>query len=181
MTDKQKQALLGVARKVIEATVKGEAVSAFESEDPLFQEKRGCFVTIHDRGRLRGCIGVFKADKGLLESVREMAIAAVAHDPRFGGDRVRADELENVDVLLIPVGGISTINASVAADVVRQLEPKVVIPMHYKTTRLGQELEPVDRFLKEIGLKDINPQPKLSITRSSLPDSTQVFVLDHIC
>ena len=98
LTNKQKKSLLQVARKVIEATVKGEPVSMFESEDPLFKERCGCFVTIHDRGRLRGCIGVFQADKRLLDSVREMAVAAVAHDPRFAGDRVRADELGNVDV-----------------------------------------------------------------------------------
>jgi len=91
----------------------------------------------------------------------------------------QVEELENVDVLLLPVGGVSTINASVAAKVVRQLEPKVVIPMHYKTQALNRELEPVERFLKEIGVKQLNPQPKLSLTRSSLPDSTQVFLLDY--
>ena len=91
----------------------------------------------------------------------------------------QVEELGNVDVLLLPVGGVSTINASVAAKVVRQLEPKVVIPMHYKTQALNRELEPVERFLKEIGVKQLNPQPKLSLTRSSLPDSTQVFLLDY--
>jgi L-ascorbate metabolism protein UlaG (beta-lactamase superfamily) len=66
-----------------------------------------------------------------------------------------------------------------AAEVVRQLEPKAVIPMHYKTEALTRELEPVDRFLKEIGVKEINPQPKLSFSRSSLPASTQVFLLSY--
>ncbi len=89
------------------------------------------------------------------------------------------EELGNVDVLLLPVGGESTINAPMAAEIVRQLEPKVVVPMHYKTQAISWELEPVDRFLKEIGAKQVNPQPKLSLTRSSLPDSTQVFLLDY--
>jgi len=91
----------------------------------------------------------------------------------------QVEELDNVDVLLLPVGGLSTINAPVAAEVVRQLEPKVVIPMHYKTQALNRELEPVDRFLKEIGAKEVNSQPRLSFTKAGLPDSTQVFLLDY--
>ena len=91
----------------------------------------------------------------------------------------QVEELDNVDVLLLPVGGVSTINAPMAAEVVRQLEPKIVVPMHYKTSALSRELEPVDKFLKEIGVRQVNPQPKLSLTRSSLPDSMQVFLLDY--
>ena len=66
-----------------------------------------------------------------------------------------------------------------AAQVVRQLEPKVVVPMHYKTPALNWELEPVERFLKEMGVKEVNSQPKLSVTKSSLPLSMQVFLLDY--
>jgi len=91
----------------------------------------------------------------------------------------QVEEIDDVDVLLLPVGGVSTINASMAAEIVRQLEPRAVVPMHYKTEALSWELEPVDRFLKEIGVKQIDPQPKLSFTRSSLPVSTQVFLLDY--
>jgi L-ascorbate metabolism protein UlaG (beta-lactamase superfamily) len=88
-------------------------------------------------------------------------------------------EIDNVDVLLLPVGGVSTINAPKAAEVVRQLEPKAVIPMHYKTPALKRELEPVERFLKEIGAKQVDPLPKFSITKSNLPTTTQVFLLDY--
>jgi len=91
----------------------------------------------------------------------------------------QVEEIDNVDVLLLPVGGVSTINAPMAAEVVRQLEPKVVVPMHYKTQAISWELEPVGRFLKEIGVKQITPQPKLSFTKSSLPASTQVFLLEY--
>ena len=91
----------------------------------------------------------------------------------------QVEEIGNVDVLLLPVGGVSTINAPMAAEVVRQLEPKAVVPMHYKTSALSRELEPVERFLKEIGVKQVEPQPKLSFTKSSLPVSTQVFLLDY--
>ncbi len=88
-------------------------------------------------------------------------------------------EIGNVDVLLLPVGGVSTINAPMAAEVVRELEPKAVVPMHYKTEALKRELEPVDRFLKEMGVKEVNSTPKLSFTKANLPISTQVFLLDY--
>ena len=91
----------------------------------------------------------------------------------------QVEEIGNVDVLLLPVGGVSTINAPIAAEVVRQLEPKAVVPMHYKTSALSWELESVERFLKEMGVKEVEPQPKLSLTKSSLPISTQVFLLDY--
>ena len=91
----------------------------------------------------------------------------------------QVEELGNVDVLLLPVGGVSTINAPMAAEVVRQLEPKVVVPMHYKTEALNWELEPAERFLKEMGIKEVNSQPKLSFTKSSLPATMQVLLLDY--
>ena len=98
------------------------------------------------------------------------------------GHVLTADQVEetgNVDVLLLPVGGVSTINAPLAAEVVRQLEPKAVVPMHYKTPAISWELGTVDRFLKELGANQISPRPKLSFTKSSLPISTQVFLLDY--
>ncbi len=88
-------------------------------------------------------------------------------------------KIDNVDVLFVPVGGVSTIDAQMAAEVVRQLEPKVVIPMHYKTDALKRELEPVDGFLKEMGVKEVASRPKLSLTKSNLPLSMQVVLLDY--
>ncbi len=82
-----------------------------------------------------------------------------------------------MDVLLIPVGGGNTISASQAASLVRNIEPKLVIPMHYKTLTLTKELDAVDKFLKEMGVTESVPQPKISITRSTLPPTTQVMVL----
>lgn len=91
----------------------------------------------------------------------------------------QVEEIDRVDVLMIPVGGVSTINAAMAAEVVRQLEPNVIIPMHYKTKALKRELESVDDFLKEMGVKEINSQPKLSVTKANLPAGTHVFLLDY--
>lgn len=95
--------------------------------------------------------------------------------------QAQAEEIERVDVLMIPVGGVYTINATQAAEVVSLLEPKIVIPMHYQTEvlTLRQPLDAVDKFLMEMGAKGLAPQPKLVIARGTLPDETQVVVLDY--
>ena len=131
-------------------------------------------ATFHDgdRGRERG------KNTAYLMEIDEISVCHLG-DLGHVLTAEQVEELDNVDVLLLPVGGVSTINAPMAAEVVRQLEPKVVVPMHYKTSALSRELEPVEKFLKEIGVKQVTPQPKLSLTKSSLPDSMQVFLLDY--
>ena len=89
----------------------------------------------------------------------------------------QTEELGNIDVLLVPVGGGTTISAAQAAALIRNIEPKVVIPMHYQTPTLTKELDSIDKFLKEMGLTSIEPQPKLTINRSNLPLNTQVIIL----
>jgi L-ascorbate metabolism protein UlaG (beta-lactamase superfamily) len=91
----------------------------------------------------------------------------------------QTEELSNIDVLLVPVGGLTTINAPVAAEVINMLDPEVVIPMHYKTEATSMELEPVDAFLKEMGHKEVIAQPRLSISKSMLTRDTQLVVLDY--
>lgn len=89
------------------------------------------------------------------------------------------EDIGNVEVLLVPVGGVSTIDAAAAAETVRRLQPKVVIPMHYKTPAVMKELDPIDKFLKEIGVKEVSSQPKLSLTRTTLSPPTQVVLLEY--
>lgn len=91
----------------------------------------------------------------------------------------QAEQIGSVDVLLVPVGGHNTIAAAQASEIVTTLEPKIVIPMHYAAE--GEEaagLAPVDGFLREQGVARGEPQARLSITRGSLPEETQVVVLD---
>jgi L-ascorbate metabolism protein UlaG (beta-lactamase superfamily) len=89
----------------------------------------------------------------------------------------QVEEMGNVDILMLPVGGVSTINAAMAAEIIRKLEPKVVLPMHYKTPKTDRELEPVENFLKEMGLGQVESRPKFSVSKSNLPISTQVILL----
>lgn len=87
------------------------------------------------------------------------------------------ESIDRCDVLLIPVGGVYTIAAEDAAEVISQLEPSIVIPMHYNLLGLKFELDPVENFLKEMGVENAQPQSKLTITREKLPSETQVVVL----
>ena len=86
------------------------------------------------------------------------------------------EEVADADLLLVPIGGQHTINATQAAEVISQVEPHIVIPMHYSPT-IGDAANPLDKFCREMGIEAINPQPKLSITRSSLPAEAQVVIL----
>jgi L-ascorbate metabolism protein UlaG (beta-lactamase superfamily) len=90
------------------------------------------------------------------------------------------EELGHIDILMLPVGGVSTINANMAAQTVRKIEPKVVIPMHYKASQSKRDLEPVDSFLKEMGVTVMEPKPKLNINKNNLPLTLQVVVLTTV-
>lgn len=89
------------------------------------------------------------------------------------------EALGDIDILFLPVGGVTTIAASTAAEIVRSLSPKIVIPMHYRIDILNTELESAERFLKELGIKEVATQPKLTISRANVPPTTQVIVLDY--
>ena len=86
------------------------------------------------------------------------------------------EEAADADILLVPIGGQHTINAAQAAEVISQVEPHIVIPMHYSPPP-GDAPNPLDKFCREMGIEAIIPQPKLSITHSALPAETQVVIL----
>jgi len=98
MDDKQKQTLLKMARDTVEAVVKKTPEPKPHSDDPELNAPCGCFVTLKNRGRLRGCIGQFTSDSPLIELVVEMAKAAATSDPRFFANPIRPSELEQLDI-----------------------------------------------------------------------------------
>lgn len=85
------------------------------------------------------------------------------------------EALKDADILLVPVGGGGALDGAEAAEVVSQLEPKLVIPMYYGTPAL--QLDSVDRFCKELAVPEATVQPRLSITKSGLSDETRVVLL----
>ncbi|MCJ7521687.1 MAG: MBL fold metallo-hydrolase [Dehalococcoidia bacterium] len=89
------------------------------------------------------------------------------------------EQMGDIDILMVPVGGGATIGAAAAAETISLLQPKIAIPMHYKTDVINIELAPLGPFLKEMGVKEVVSQPKLNISKSSLPAETSIVVFDY--
>lgn len=87
------------------------------------------------------------------------------------------EALEEVSVLLVPVGAGTSLNAAQAAELVSMLEPRIVIPMHYNQPGLKIKLDDVDRFLKEMGVADVKQETSLKVTSSKLPEETETVIL----
>ena len=94
-------------------------------------------------------------------------------------NQTEIEALGNVNIVLVPVGGGGGLAAAKAVEVVSLLEPGIVIPMHYGTPESSIKLTPVDKFLKEMGLSDIEPLPSLKVTQSSIPEETRVVILNY--
>lgn len=105
----------------------------------------------------------------------------VAHlgDIRTVPSQAEVEALGQVHVALVPVGGGNALNASKAAEVISLLEPSIVIPMHYSTPACKISLEPLSRFMKEMGLGKQETLPSLKVTASTLPEETHVILLDY--
>ena len=91
----------------------------------------------------------------------------------------QVESLPSVDILLTPVGGGGGLDADKASQMISMLEPRIVIPMHYHTTGLTVELEPLDKFLKTMGVTDQAPQESLRVSQASLPEETLVTILER--
>lgn len=152
----------------------------FVIQGPGEYEVSGVFIrgiaAYHDgkSGALRGKNTIYKIE------VDKVAIAHLGDLGHKLDDR-QTDELGDIDVLLIPVGGIYTIDAKEAAEVVAQIEPRIVIPMHYREERLNREtfakLGDLKGFFAEMG-KDLKVLPRLTITKEKLPRELEVIALE---
>lgn len=132
------------------------------------------FPTFHDatRGADRGRNTIFVIE---VDDVRVCHLGDLGHG--LADDLLEA--LGTIDVLLAPVGGGTSLDAATAAAVVRQVEPRSVVPMHYSVPGLRKELEPVDRFLREMGVTDAEPQARLSVQATTgETETTRVVVLE---
>ena len=105
----------------------------------------------------------------------------VAHlgDLRRVPSQTEVEALGNVHIALVPVGGGGGLNAAKAAEVISLLEPGIVIPKHYQVSGAALKLAPLGKFLKEMGLGEISPQPTLKVSSSSIPEETRVVVLSY--
>lgn len=105
----------------------------------------------------------------------------VCHLGDLGQKELNEEQLESigeVDILMIPVGGVYTISPKEAFEIMNQLEPKITIPMHFKIESLKIQLETIEKFLKIFGIKKIEPIEKLSIKKKDLnPEEAKIVLL----
>ena len=107
--------------------------------------------------------------------------AAVAHLGALKQvpNQTEIEALGSVDVALVPVGGGDSLSAAKAVEVVSLLEPSIVIPMNFATSAANPKLTKVDKFLKEMGVGEVENESSLKITRTLTAGDTRVVVLDY--
>lgn len=141
-------------------------------------ETKGVFIegvpSFHDdqKGAERGSNIIFRFE------IEDMSITHLG-DLGCELDNKQLERLEGTDILLIPVGGVYTIDAQKAVNVINQIEPRIVIPMHYDVPglKLGNKLGSLEAFLKAIAVKP-RQEEKLKIVKKELPqDDMEVVVL----
>jgi L-ascorbate metabolism protein UlaG (beta-lactamase superfamily) len=156
--------------------------SPYVAATPGEYEVRGVFAhgiaAYHDanEGKDRGAITMYRIE------AEGMTLAHLGDlgQPKLTDEQF--EQLSGVDILFIPVGGVYTIDAKAAVDIITQLEPRIVIPMHYKIPGLDAKRFPidgVDKFIKQMGLTTNGREDKLKIVKKDLPqEETRVILLN---
>ena len=107
----------------------------------------------------------------------------ICHLGDLGQNELTSGQMEHVssvDILLVPVGGVYTIDATVASKIVSELEPKIVIPMHYHEEGSNLKLESVEKFLREMGAEKTQSSDKLTVSKENLPEELAVVLLNKV-
>lgn len=115
LSAEERRSLLHLARETITARLEGKGPPPFAPQSPVLAEPRGAFVTIHKKGRLRGCIGYVEAIKPLYKTVQEMAGAAAFKDPRFAP--LQASELSEIDIEISVMSPVRKVSSTEAIEV----------------------------------------------------------------
>ncbi|MCA9912904.1 MAG: MBL fold metallo-hydrolase [Anaerolineae bacterium] len=97
----------------------------------------------------------------------------LAHVP----DQSTIQDLGEIHAALVPVGGKGTLNAAQAAEVIALIEPYYIVPMHYQLPGLALELDPVEKFVKAMGVSAVEEQDALRLNSTVLPEQPEVVVL----
>lgn len=152
--------------------------SPFVIDGPGEYEIKGVYIqgipAFHDNnfGKDRGRVTIYTIES------EEMKIC---HLGDFGQKELFPEQVEDIgeiDVLLVPVGGNYTIGSQEAPKIIGQIEPKIVIPMHYLLPKVNLKLDGLDKFLKAMGQKATEPLPKLTVKKKDLTvDGTKIVVL----
>jgi L-ascorbate metabolism protein UlaG (beta-lactamase superfamily) len=129
----------------------------------------GCFHDL-EKGTIRGPIVMFVIT---VDGVRVAHLGDLGHE--LGACEL--EQMGQVDVLLIPVGGYYTIGPEQATRVVEQLKPKIAIPMHFKNERINLTIGPVDDFLRGKPNVKMPGISEIEVTKDTLPAETEIVVL----
>jgi len=158
LSDQDKKALLRLARSAIEAKIVVGIKVERPKPSPILKEDRGCFVTLHKFGQLRGCIGTIEPVCSLVECVGENAQNAAFKDPRFL--RLSAEELPEIDIEVSVLSVPERLNFKNGDDLKCQLRPNVhgVIlsrGMHSSTflPQVWEQLPDKEQFLEYLCVK----------------------------
>jgi AmmeMemoRadiSam system protein A len=159
ITDEDRAALLKLARSAIEAKlIKRMKVVRPEKMTPALKENRGCFVTLHKHGELRGCIGTIEAVKPLVASVEENALNAAFRDPRFSS--LEEKELQDINIEVSVLSVPQELSFTDKDDLKRKLKKGVhgviLASGWHKATFLPQvwdQLPDVEKFLEHLRMK----------------------------
>lgn len=134
------------------------------------------YDSFHDneQGKTRGLNTMYKID---IDGVQVLHCGDLGHTI---SDEL-AEEIGEVDVLLVPVGGFFTIDAKQAHEVIKQIEPKFVIPMHYRTDKHSPgfaEVSPLSEFLKVMETAEIEPVKKLTVKKDDPMEDMKIVVME---
>ena len=129
--------------------------------------------TFHDneRGQRHGFNTIYVLE---LEDLRICHLGDLGHTLT----EEQAELLDDVDVLMVPVGGGNALDSVGANEVIGQIEPRIVIPMHFQTVAGDTTSDRVERFCKELGIENLAPQEKLTVRKGDLPDNVKVVILE---
>jgi L-ascorbate metabolism protein UlaG (beta-lactamase superfamily) len=129
--------------------------------------------TFHDAkgGKERGYNTVYLLE---LEDLRICHLGDLGH----ALTESQVEGLNDVDVLLVPVGGGNALDAQGANEVIGQIEPRIVIPMHYRTNSGDPGLNDLAQFCKALGVEDPVAQEKVNIRKGDLPETVKVVILE---
>ena len=157
--------------------VKAVSGSPFLVQGPGEYEVKGVFVrgisSFHDSslGKERGLNTIYTIES---EDMR------LCHLGDFGQKELTSEQIEeigDVDILMIPVGGVYTISAKEALKPMSQIEPSIVIPMHYQLPKLKLKLDGLEKFLKTMGIKKIEPLDKFSIKKKDISSEEAKIII----
>jgi len=128
-------------------------------------------VSYHDKekGKDRGNNIIYKIN---MDNITLAHLGDLGHEL----SEKQLEVLVGIDILFVPVGGKYTLNAKEAVAVVGQIEPRIVVPMHYQIPGLKVEIDGVDKFIKELGIEATN-ETKLKISKKDLPQEDMELVV----